>query len=146
MVYLCNSRAAKLSFLAKFLVRKSADCSEGILGACHLRAFSHKLLLPRSGTYAGPGQERYGRYFRSVQDPTQPQQSKRSAKMLRQIVVSGFDTLNYKALLAAGGMSDFMGGEEMSTPFLVVFQHGKAMWGGYPRTQVLAASCSPSRA
>lgn len=89
----------------------------------------------RAGLHAGPGQERYGSYFCQVLHSPQLQLRKSSIKMLRQIVFSGFDSLNYKALTTGSGLEGLAGDEDI-IPFLVVYQHGHQIWGGYPSIQV----------
>lgn len=93
----------------------------------------------RPSLHSGPAQERYGDYFCQVLHRPELQQRKGPIKMLRQIVFSGFDTLNYKALNSGTGFHEGLGGDENIIPFLVVYQHGHQIWGGYPSTQVGSA-------
>lgn len=92
------------------------------------------------GPHAGPAQQRYSEYFcRVLYSPTL-RQPKHLAKLLRQIVFSEFGSLNYGAVNSGSGsysgVIEGLGFEEDVSPFLVVFQHGSQIWGGFPRTQV----------
>ena len=94
------------------------------------------------GPHAGPAQQRYGDYFcRVLYSPTL-RQPRHLAKLLRQVVFSELASLNYGALNmgAYSGVMDGLGLEEDTSPFLVIFQHGAQIWGGFPTVEVGTSS------
>jgi hypothetical protein len=71
-----------------------------------------------AGPFSGPAQSQYANYFNMVLLSPTLRQPKHLSKLLRQIVFSGLEGLNYKAL-TAGGSSIYGGGKsEDVIPFL----------------------------
>jgi len=70
------------------------------------------------GPFTGPAQARYANYFSLVLISPTLRQPRHLTKMLRQIVFSGLEGLNYRALTAAGSCISTSGKSEDVIPFL----------------------------
>ena len=85
-----------------------------------------------AGPHTGPAQARYGAYFSDVLHSHTLDVNAPPGRRLARVVLSSLAPLDARA--AAPPTDD--GAPPPAAPFLVVFQHGRRVWSGYPSEQV----------
>ena len=85
-----------------------------------------------AGPHTGPAQARYGAYFSDVLHSQSLDVNAPPGRRLARVVLSSLAPLDARA--AAPPTDD--GAPPPPAPFLVVFQHGRRVWSGYPSEQV----------
>ena len=86
-----------------------------------------------AGPHSGPGQARYGAYFSDMLQSPTLDVGNPPGRVLASVVLSSLAPLAAGAAAAAGDAAD---GGPVGPPMLVVFQHGRRVWAGYPVEQV----------
>ena len=91
------------------------------------------------GPHAGPAQQRYGDYFCRVLYSRLLPRPEGLTVLLSQIVFNGLELLNVSLADSGGDMGMWL--DDSAAPFLVIFQHGRRVWAGFPESRVRPSCC-----